>query len=432
LRAAADSGHADAVSLTLRGLEPLDPLAVALPNGTEVSTRVDRVRGERTIPAGAVGRVVAARGATYDVHVVGIGVVAYARSELMPRKSGQLRFALRRAADWQALRPCAVLEATVGSRAWGLAEAGSDTDVRGAFALPFAWTGGLAELPSDLVSTDGSTTYWEVEKLVRQALRGDPNTLELLFVDTARPLDALGEWLLAERDAFVSQQIYGTFGRYALSQLKKLQQASRLAEHRALVLAWLAAEPGLDLDAVAARLAEAAAIDAPSAADVAARAKDYVKQLYRSLFDQGLLARSDFAALRELATSERVATFELPRELRPKNAYNLLRLIEGAIVWLRSGTPALRVEGAFRDELLAIKRGQVALDEVLRRAEARIPALDEARQATPLPAQPDVERADGLLRRMRQELARRWHTGAPGPLGRDAPPLPPVTTKEET
>jgi hypothetical protein len=70
----------------------------------------------------------------------------------------------------------------------------------------------------------------------------------------------------------------------------------------------------------------------------------------------------------------------------------------------------------------------VALAEVLARAEARIPALDEARRLTALPLEPDLARADALLRRMRQELARRWYAGEPGPLGRDAPPLPPPAT----
>jgi hypothetical protein len=419
------------MGIRLKGMEHLDPLAVPLPSGTEVSTRVDRVLGDRTVPLGAVGRVVAERDGVYDVQVVGVGIVSYARTELLPRKAGQLRFALRRTADWDALRSCVVLEATVGSRAWGLEEEHSDTDVRGAFVLPFAWTGGLADLPQDLISADGSTTFWEVDKLVRQALRADPNTLELLFVDTVRPLDPIGDWLIEARDAFVSQQIYGSFGRYALSQLKKLQQSARLAEHRALVVEWLRGEPSLSLEAIASRLSEATKIDAPSARDAEQRAKEYVKQLYRSMHDQGLLPRSEFDALREFASSEQAVTFDLPRELRPKNAYNLLRLIGGAIRWLRMGTPALRVEGVFRDELMAIKQGKVPLDEVLRRAEALIPELDEARQQTKLPAQPDVGRADTLLRRIRQETARRWNAADPGPLGRDAPPLPPVSLEKD-
>ncbi|WP_373691563.1 DNA polymerase beta superfamily protein [Hyalangium versicolor] len=143
----------------IKGLESVDPLSVPLPHGTEIITRVARVSGERRVPQGMVGRVVRARDGGLDVQIPGVGELWYAREELVPRKPGQVQFALRRAAAWDALHQCAVIEATVGSRAWGLAHEGSDTDLRGVFALPLPWTWGLGEIPRDLVSADGSSTY---------------------------------------------------------------------------------------------------------------------------------------------------------------------------------------------------------------------------------------------------------------------------------
>jgi hypothetical protein len=409
--------------LRLRGLDSVDPRAVPLPAGTEVVTRVERSAGERVIKQGAVGRVVRVDGDELEVQVVGLGRARYLRRELIPRKRGQLEFARRRAAAWQALQPCVVLEAVVGSRAWGLAGPGSDEDRRGVFALPFPWTTGLVTPPEDLASDDGTAGFWELGKAVRQALRADPNTLEMLFVDGVRARDPVGEALLAARDAFPSREIYGSFGRYALAQLDRLAQAARLARHRAEVLAWLRDEPELDLDAVAARLAASATIEAPTPADAARRARDYLKQLYRSLHDQGLLDGTDFAALARFARGAG-ADLELPRELRPKNAYNLVRLIAVATTWLRTGRPALRVEGALRDELLAIKAGAVPLEAVLERAEAMTPALEDARHASPLPERGDLAVADRLLGAARAELARRHLAGEPGPFGADAPPAP--------
>ena len=419
------------MDLRLRELDNIDPLAVPLPNGTEVTTRVDRVLTEdRRVPQGAVGRVVSQRDGELDVMIVGVGVLRYARRELVPRKIGQVRYARRRAGAWDALRPCTVVEATVGSRAWGLADEGSDHDVRGAFVLPFGWTLGLGEPARDLVSTDGSATYWEAGKAVRQALRADPNTLELLFVPSVAPRDPMGAWLLAERDAFVSAEIYGSFGRYALSQLKRLVQTRRLAEHRELVLAWLKEDPAPTLDQVAARLAELSPRAAPTLADRVLQAKDYVKQLYRSLHDQGLLEHKDFPSLVRFARHD-AAALELPRDLRPKNAYNLVRLIGTAIGWLRTGAPTFEATGAFRDLLLSIKKGQLSMEETLREAEARARELEEARKETRLPPHPDVPRADALLCRIGAEAARRSIAGEPGPFGRDAPPRPEVVHDEE-
>ena len=94
------------------------------------------------------------------------------------------------------------------------------------------------------------------------------------------------------------------------------------------------------------------------------------------------------------------------------------------------GAPAFEVTGPFRDLLLAIKRGQISLDETLREAEERARELEAARQATSLPRRPDVGRAHALLVRIGEEAARRAVLREPGPLGRDGPPPPEVTFDE--
>ncbi|MFO0557010.1 MAG: nucleotidyltransferase domain-containing protein [Polyangiales bacterium] len=420
------------MDLRIKGLGAVDPKALPLPNGTEVTASVDRMLGERRVPQGASGRVVRAEPERdeFDVHIVGVGVVRYARSELVPRKIGQVRYAQRRNDAWQALRPCVVIETTVGSRAWGVAHEGSDTDTRGVFALPLSWTMGLVSAPEDLVSEDGSHTFWAVAKCIKQALRADPNTLEALFVKSARATDEIGEWILAERDAFVSAEIYGSFGRYATSQLDKLSQNLRLVRHRADVLDWLRADDTLSLDQVAEKLAAISPRANATQADAHLSAKQYIKQLYRSMYDQGLLERNEFSALVEFAKSNASIGLELPRELRPKNAYNLLRLIVTATEWLKTGAPEFEVRGAFREKLLSIKRGEVALDAILEEAESLTEPLAEAWRGTKLPRKSDVSRADRLLHRVNNELAKRWVSRAAGPWGEGAPE-PPIAEWDE-
>ena len=417
------------MDLRLTHLSNLDPQGVVLPHGTEVVTRVDRVHGERRVPQGTVGRVVKIEGDDHDVLVVGVGTFRYARRELSPRRVGQALYAERRERSWEALLPCVIIDTAVGSRAWGLANESSDDDRRGVFAHPLSWTIGLVAPPEDIVREDGSATYWAVGKAIRQAMRADPNTLEMLFVPSATAKDELGEWLLAERDAFVSTEIFGSFGRYALGQLRRLEQGQRLAEHRTVILEWLRAEPELSLDQVAKKLAKVSPRAAPTEADAIHQAKQYVKQLCRSMHDQGLIEGTELRALAAFARGP-AATFDLPRELRPKNAYNLLRLIATAARWLREGTPTFEVSGALRDRLLAVKRGDVAIQDVLAEAEAMSPDLEAARDASKLPRRPDVARADALLRRINEEIARRWTAKTPGVFGQDAPPAPEVTWSE--
>jgi hypothetical protein len=147
------------------------------------------------------------------------------------------------------------------------------------------------------------------------------------------------------------------------------------------------------------------------------------------MYDQGLLPAREWSALVELAR-DRGARFDLPRDLRPKNAYNLIRLLDLAIRWLEAGTEraepveGLEVPGALRAELLAIKRGEVPIEEVLTRAREMTPRLEAARAASRLPRRADVARAEAVLRAARAEAARRYLAGEPGPFGAGAAPPP--------
>ena len=421
------------MALRLGGLADVDPRAVPLPLGTEVATRVDRAVGERVITAGTVGRVVAVVEGGLEVEMVGGGRARYMRDELAPRKAGQLRYARRRDDAWQALAPTIVLDVVVGSRAWGLADAGSDEDHRGVFVVPLAWTTGFIDAPGDLSTADATGAYWEVGKALRQAVRADPNTLEMLFVaDATAVRDPLGAQVLAVRDACVSQEIYGSFGRYALSQLDRLEHNQRLAEHRGVVLGWLAAEPTLTLDDVAARLADAAAVRGDTRELATRRARDYVKQLYRSLHDQGQLAEATWAGL--VAAAGSGLALATARDLRPKNAYNLIRLLDVATRWLGGApteVPGLRAPDALIPTLRAIKRGEVEMTEVLAMARAMTPALEAARHTSRLPRQADVARVEAALRAIRHEVARRALADEPGPWGRDAASPPTARFDDE-
>jgi hypothetical protein len=174
-----------------------------------------------------------------------------------------------------------------------------------------------------------------------------------------------------------------------------------------------------------------ARVEAPTPGDAHLLAKEYIKQVYRSLADQGLIGVSDFASLVAYARSD--GELEgLPRELRPKNAYNLLRLLFTSLEWLRSGEPAFRLDEPIRSRLAAIKRGEVPLDEVLAEANALTPELEEARQRTRLPERADLARADALLRRLRTESARRSLDRQSGPWGAEAAPPPGLTWEDET
>lgn len=409
----------------LAALVAVDPQRVELPHGCEITLRRSIAFADTLLPMGTIGRVTGhPEAGKVQITIVGRGDLVVPREDIVPRTDGQLRHAVDRARAEAALGPCVLARATVGSRAWGLSDANSDHDTRGVLLWPFPWASARGRVPDVVVSADGSHTLWEVGRTIEQALRADPNTLEMLFVPERDTVDPLAELLFDARDAFVSTRIYGSFGRYAVAQSKKLRQSLRLARHRTDVLTWLRGDPNASLDHIAARLAqEAVSTGGPSSKDEVLRAKQYLKQLYRSMSDQGLIAACSFEALADFARADPTG-LDLPRELRPKNAYNLLRIVSCAVQWLRTGVPLIAAQGELRDRLLAIKRGEVDLETALEWTDTVAQELDAAREHSVLPEKPDAARADAVLLQLREEAARRWLAQAPGPWGAQAAPAP--------
>jgi hypothetical protein len=89
---------------------------------------------------------------------------------------------------------------------------------------------------------------------------------------------------------------------------------------------------------------------------------------------------------------------------KPKHAMHLVRLLHSGLHALRTGDILVDV-GDHRDELLAIRRGDLTFEGVVRRAEEIDRAFREAFQATRLPDQPDFHRVNHFLIAARRRRA---------------------------
>jgi hypothetical protein len=110
----------------------------------------------------------------------------------------------------------------VGSRAYGLAEAESDTDKRGIYLPPARLQWSLNGVPEQLENEATQECYWELQKFIMLALKANPNILECLYTPLVEHVSPLAEELLANRSRFLSRQLYETYQRYVQSQFKKL------------------------------------------------------------------------------------------------------------------------------------------------------------------------------------------------------------------
>ncbi|MFI5553106.1 DNA polymerase beta superfamily protein [Streptomyces sp. NPDC051738] len=121
------------------------------------------------------------------------------------------------------VRDHTIYACVMGSRAFGLATDGSDTDRRGVFLAPTALFWRFGKPPTHVEGPQEEQFSWELERFCELALRANPNILECLHSPRVEYVDDTGRELLALREAFLSRQAHETFTRYALGQRKKLE-----------------------------------------------------------------------------------------------------------------------------------------------------------------------------------------------------------------
>jgi len=208
----------------------------------------------------------------------------------------------------------------VGSRAYGLDDANSDTDRRGIYLPPAQLHWSLYGIPEQLENKDTQECYWELQKFLILALKANPTVLECLYTPLVETATPLAEELLAMRSMFVSQLVYQTYNSYVMSQFKKMEQDIRTKG-----------------------------------------------------------------------------------EVKWKHVMHLIRLLLSGITVLKKGFVPVRVE-EHRQQLLAIRRGEVSWEEVNALRLSLHQEFDTAFAATDLPERPDYERANAFLLKARASM----------------------------
>ncbi|MFI5843591.1 DNA polymerase beta superfamily protein [Catenuloplanes sp. NPDC051500] len=203
-----------------------------LPGGTQVVLREASVdhAGAR-VQRGATGRVVGdAESGGYLIRLTDGRQLTVARGDLALRKAHQQDVGVGErtrggsaADEHRFVTDHTIYAAVVGSRAFGLETADSDTDVRGVYAAPAEAFWSLRKPPPHVDGPEPEQFSWEVERFCELALKANPNLLEVLHSPLARTVTPLGEELLELRGAFLSQLVYQTYSGYALSQFKKIE-----------------------------------------------------------------------------------------------------------------------------------------------------------------------------------------------------------------
>lgn len=126
-----------------------------------------------------------------------------------------------------------------GSIAYGLNTPESDIDVRGITIPTKEYFTGFNKKFNEYIISDPDCTIFNIVKFFNLSSQGNPNTLELLFVDPEHHIyvDALGRSLIDNRNYFLSKQLKERYIGYAKAQ------AHRIKNHRRYILNPLTKKP---------------------------------------------------------------------------------------------------------------------------------------------------------------------------------------------
>ncbi|MCO6557389.1 MAG: nucleotidyltransferase domain-containing protein [Gilliamella sp.] len=338
-----------------------------------------------------------------------------------------------------------LFEVISGSRAFGLATETSDTDIKGVFYLPKNKFYGLDYIPQ-INNETNDIVYYELGRFVELLLKNNPNILEVLASDPSCIVYQHPIMQYLTLDLFLSKQTKQTFALYAMSQIKKAKGLNKkinnpVAVTRKTVLDfcyiiegqqayplndWLAQHSfkqhlcglvnvrhGRDLYALfydpsgscgyhgiiqqqdsTELCLSSVAINTPVIAYLSfnrdgfsSHCRDYkaywqwVEKRNEQRYQSNIKSGNDFDA---------------------KNMMHTIRLLQVAHEIMTKGT--ITNKCANRDELLAIKNGQLSYDEIMHIAETLLSKIETASITSMLPEAPNFTKAIAQLVKMRELL----------------------------
>jgi len=113
-----------------------------------------------------------------------------------------------------------IFEAIVGSKAYGLDNARSDTDIKGVFVLPIDMFYGLDYI-GQVNNETNDIVYYELKRFVELLSKSNPNILEMLYSPDTCVLQKHPIMEMLKPEMFLSKLCEQTFANYAFTQVKK-------------------------------------------------------------------------------------------------------------------------------------------------------------------------------------------------------------------
>lgn len=202
-----------------------------LPISTQIVTLIEVkvINEDRFQTRGTVGVIKSApKDAThsYLVEFPDNSLASLKRKDFAIRKHYQTDVAIDSLKDLN-LYDYVIYRCVVGSKAFGLDDENSDTDLRGIYLPPADLHWSMYGVHEQIENKENEECYWELQKFLMLALKANPNVLECLNTPLIEFKNEIADELLSIKQAFFSKLVYQTYNGYVMSQFKKLEQDLR-------------------------------------------------------------------------------------------------------------------------------------------------------------------------------------------------------------
>lgn len=334
-----------------------------------------------------------------------------------------------------------IFETIVGSKAYGLDTATSDTDIRGVFVLPKELFYSLEYVPQ-VANATNDIVYYELKRFIELLSKNNPNIMELLNVPEKCLLQKHAIMHHIHTQMFLSKLCEQTFANYAYTQIKKAYGLEKkivnpVEEERKSVLDFCYVYAGREAIALQKFLADNGYVQE----DMGLTAIAHVRDCYNLFYSKEHL----YAGVVRKEASNDVCLSSIPKGENPvallyfnkdgysvyckrykeywdwverrnearynstmahgkhydsKNMMHVFRLLLMAKEIATEGK--INVWRNDRGFLLDIKQGKFEYDDLVKQAEALREELKDLYTNADLPDEPDMEKVNKLLIEMRE------------------------------
>lgn len=338
-----------------------------------------------------------------------------------------------------------LFEVISGSKSFGLNTPTSDTDIKGIYYLAKEQFYGLNYIPQ-ISNETNDEVYYELGRFVELLLKNNPNIIEIL----ATPDDCvLYKHPLMEQlqlPDFLSKLCKDSFAGYAMTQIKKARGLKKkivnpMAKERKSLLDFCSILKGYDSVPLSQWLTlneieqeYCGLIKVPNAKGIYALFYDASNTLgYKGILKSDLSNDVSLSSIpkgekelgylscniegyskyckeyaeywdwMEKRNEERFNTNQQHgKNYDTKNMMHTIRLLQSAEQILATGTLNIKVTN--REELLAIKSGEMEYDALLQKADDLIERIEALYETSTLPEYPDNEKVMNILINLREAL----------------------------